>query len=77
MFGSIYNYFYPISDEPSDKQKRLRHLVMTQMRNTPKIQGILSKPYDPYLKYELERLTAHSKIHKNKKRKRNKKHRNK
>lgn len=76
MLNRIYEYFYPISDEPDNKQKRLRHLVMTQIRNTPNIQGILNKPYDPYLKYELERLTAHSKIPTNKKkrkRKRNKK----
>jgi len=69
MFSSLYNYFYPPSEEPSDKQKMFRHLVMTQIRNIPNIQGSLNKPYDP----ELERLTAHSKIPtSSKKRKRNK-----
>jgi hypothetical protein len=75
MFNYIYEYFYPTSHEPTDSQKRLRHLVMTQIKKSPNIQGILKKHYDKgFLDYELNRLTRHSHIPTNKKRKkRNKK----
>jgi len=63
MFNYIYEYFYPISHEPTDSQKRLRHLVMTQIKTSPNIQGNLKKPYDKgFLDYELNRLNNHSNI---------------
>ena len=64
MFNYIYEYFYPIvSNQPTDNQKRLRHLVMTQIKTSPNIQGILKNPYDKgYLNYELKRLNNLSNI---------------